>query len=87
MSNFQKLLIYFGVANSGVFLFFVQKAFLSDNTTYLVSLFALNLFFAVVITSVIFYRKMIEPHKRKFFLRYLSLYFICLVTLLVIGIS
>jgi len=87
MSNFQRLLIYYGVANSGVFFIFVQKTFLSDNKIYLVSLFALNVFFAIVITAVILYRKMIEPDKKKFFFSFLLIHFIGLAILLVIGIS
>jgi hypothetical protein len=87
MSNFQRLLIYYWVANSGVFLFFVQKAFSSDNKTYLVSLFTLNLFFAMVIAAVILNRKMIEQDKNTSFFKLLSIHFIGLVVLLVIGIS
>ncbi len=87
MNNFQKLLIYYGVANSGVFFFFAQKAFLSDNNNFLVSVFALNLVFAIAITTVILYRKMIEPDKKTLFFRFLSIHFIGLAVLLVIGIS
>ncbi len=87
MSNFQRLLIYYGVANSGVFSFFAQKAFLSDNNIYIVSLFALNLIFAIAIAAVILYRKMVEPDKKKFFLQFLSTHFIGLVVLLIIGIT
>jgi hypothetical protein len=86
MSTFQRLIIYYGVANSGVFLFFVQKAFSSDNNIYLVALFALNLFFAILISAAILYRKMIEPDKKILFFRFLSMHFIGLALLLIIGI-